>query len=280
MYMNIFWDGIEPDSLADYIELYLLVTKAKLSKSDILSFVQNNEQVSEEDVDVAFSQLDNRLKHYYPFIPFSTNNNILVSADDISLKTHSEYAMCLLFSLNGAASQYEATHLFEDVVAESLRNHLGPHSKVKEIGRCRHLSGITKDIADFLSTCALDKPCDTDNDGGVDIISAVTFLDEKHGKLTLLTDCAAGSLWENKKAIPLTKWEELFQWGKGRPVPSIAIPGIISNEHRKEKGKEYGIIIDRPRILKGLYLYSFRKEYGSIKDKVLSWCESELKKII
>jgi hypothetical protein len=239
-------DDFLPHSLGkeiEWIELNLLRKFTSISKSTILSILQDT--ADEDTVDSWISELELRnsmlTKPYYEF----EGNTItpLLSWQDCP-----EYYLCLHFACYGASKDTVGTRLFERISAIALKNFIGGEVYALGFPNEGNLNTHLDEIAlKCFETRGMQANSDYKDDG-VDVICYKSFNDNKSSNLYVLLQCAAGIHWKTKKTIELDRWSQYIYWTRKNIITSISTAEHVKKSQWEKSATDFGIIMDRTRI--------------------------------
>ncbi len=266
----------DTDRLSDWIELYVLSEKRPISKSKIISILEDNFVEADEDkVDSAMTELTRRLDLYGKVKPYDISGSIINPKFD--WKKYPGHTLCLYYSTYGAASPDKGTKLFEQLTKACIEKEL----KCKSI-----LFGFPSTVSfkSQLDTFAAqirehrdEDPGPDDKDRGVDIIARKEFDDRRSNVFLLFIQCAAGKHWSDKKPVAITSYRRFFSFNYDIAIPSLSITQIISISEWRNATDDYGLIFDRARLFR-MFTSSNYPVKGQLKTQVTNWCKSKLSK--
>ncbi|MEP6468148.1 MAG: hypothetical protein ABJC24_00095 [Chloroflexota bacterium] len=240
------------------------------------------------DVWTDFANRAHRLGEQYPFV---VDGEVLRRKTDSWKECVSFTALSLLACITRYPDTYHvpefagATYqrLFEKVVQAASRTLLGgtsvrfgvpreddwPTSIHERIARLGDELGLH--VEDLTG-----KVYPTDADRGLDIASRMAFGMEGPASVILITQCATGKHWKEKKGEPsYTDWQDILRWDS-RLIRTVAIPFWIQDSntfvqiHRRFDG---AVVLDRARILAGVPDAGLDVAH---KVKLEGWCAAQL----
>lgn len=261
--------------IADWIELYVLSERKPISKSKIISVIENHSGEADEiKIDSAIQELIRRLLLYGNVKPYSIKNNIVTP--NFNWKKYPELTLCLLFSTHGAIKAHKGSKLFEQLTKSCVDFFLGSDSM-----NFGFPSGISfKSQLDKLATKCneerRDNPKSTDKDRGVDIVAWSTFDDSRNSNIYILLQCAAGGNWKDKSVMPyMASWRRYISWNTSTTIPAISITQIIESDDWTNAVDQLGFIIDRARLFRTITSTGYKTNV-QLKKQITDWCQSKL----
>lgn len=263
-----------PESIADYIEWYVLFHNKSISKSKLLSLL---EDTKEETVDDALNEIGRRVGLYGDSSPINTKGNRIIPRKD--WQQIPEMIMCLIFSLQGVeniAGQDNGTKLFEQLCREAVKGYLGGEIQIIGFPNNLDLKTQIENLCLKMKERLGDRiPNSQDKDKGVDLIAWLSHGDGRPNQVALLVQCAAGTNFSSKKSISSTAWGDFINWSV-KPLCSIAIPKIPSSDEFIEIRDDYSLIFDRVRLIRGIDKNTSRNI--TLFQTILDWCKAKLSK--
>lgn len=226
----------------------------------------NNEYISKESLrneltshddesDVLENKLNDSIKKYKEIVElynaevfeFDEENEIFKISDNFKAKN--EYLYCL-YCMENKFRNNEDTLLFEKITAEAIKKYLGKNSQYKLIDNQQDQVSIEeicqKDLSEQAQNNA-DEKFRNDNPR-CDIISWKK-IDNRKGKLIILTQCKSGKKWKDGDPVNLRLWTESLINFTSPPIIAYAITDLLSDEEITRYSKEKGLIFDRVRII-------------------------------
>lgn len=277
--------SIPPDynsvvQVCDWIELYILCDSLRLSKSKLIRILNSN-GVNSTEVLIAdvYSELERRQKMMGVNPAFIIDANQIIKRNGLVWNDIPEYAMCLIFSLQGVKKikgDDDGTKLFERISRDVIASYLDGEAIVLGFPNNTNLN---KQIESFalksFETKSVDrKPANTDKDKGVDIIGWKPHKDERSNQIVLLIQAAAGYHWNLKKAVSTAAWRDFIKWSALVNIGIIVASTL--DEIKFEKARDdYNLVFDRIRIYISLYQRNLAID-DSLRDLVKEWCKKEL----
>ena len=111
-----------------------------------------------------------------------------------------------------------------------------------------------------------------DRDRGLDVAARLELAGNSDGSIVLLTQCATGANWLDKRGEPsLEDWRDLLQWN-GKLLRGVAVPWRLEDPWSIKRAYRHfdAMILDRPRIAQG---DPDRFLDDECKDEIRGWCE-------
>lgn len=262
--------------IADWIELYVLSEGKSISKSKILSILENNSaDVGEEDIDSAISELNRRLYLYGVVKPYEINGNIITRTFD--WKKYPEHTLCVYYSTFGAGNPDRGTKLFEQITKLYLEKELNYKSALFGFPIGSSFKTQLDSFANEIRENRYDNPNPHDKDRGVDIIAWKEFDNIRPNVILLFIQCAAGKHWNEKKQISLDSFRSFFSYTREATIKSLAITQIIDISDWRNATADYGLVIDRARLFR-MITSPKNKTTVKLKNQIIDWCKTKLRK--
>jgi len=266
--------------VADWVELNVVYFQISLSKSKLISILEDNEfepddsDSWDEFYDSILQEIDRRIFLYGAGSPIKIAGNVVEPVKN--WQDCPEYILCLHFSYWGAENAHQGTKLFERVSNEALKSYLSGKAITLGFPNANSLSDQLDALAEELYEQRGNRnPEPADKDRGVDVIGWIPFDDERNSQIIILMQCAAGRRWDKKKNIPLSTWAQYIHWNFYTTVPSISVTEVIDDKRWQNKVGDYGIIFDRARIYKNIYKPTFVID-TTLRTEILGWCTNNL----
>jgi hypothetical protein len=266
--------------ISDWAELNVIFNNTTLSKAKLVSLLEDNGY--EEDVDYegdalfdsVLQELEKRKLLYGINPPYDVTNSLITPL--INWNDFPEYLLCLIFSYWGAANSQGGTSLFEQISDIALKNYLNGETIILGFPNAGNLPVQLDNLATTLieDRGAKNPPVQA-KDRGVDVIGWKSFGDGRKGQIIVIMQCAAGRNWNLKKPIILDVWAQYVNWNFYTTVPSMSITEILPNKKWSDATETYGIIFDRARIYRNLYLPNTTID-PILKAGILQWCSDKL----
>lgn len=246
-------DPDDQQGVADWVELAVSVLQERCSQS----YLQRQLSVADERdfepmVKGVWQELKRRADLYGdPAYDFDGDSII---PRRTSINSH-VYRACLIWSYAGnALNPSSSGMLFERVACEALRLYLG--GKCEQLGwpKNRNLADGVDRIADAMFEMRGQlKPQTRLKDRKVDGIAWIPFgpTDSRHGKVSMLMQCGAGSNWRLKPAVSAYGWRDYISFAC-EPMIVFAVPVVVANDIWRLESGEKGMLLDRVRIVHAL----------------------------
>jgi hypothetical protein len=266
--------------VSDWAELSVVFYNSKLSKSKLISLLEDNgysediDYKGDELFDSIILELEKRKSLYGSTPPYTIVNNIISPL--INWQDYPEYLLCLIFSYWGAADSHEGTKLFEQVSNIALKNYLNGEAITIGFPNEGNLPTQLDSLAALINEDRSNKnPPSHSKDRGVDVIGWNSFGDNRRGQIIILMQCAAGGNWSKKKNILLSVWSQYIHWYFETTIPSMAITEILPSTKWANAVENYGIMFDRARLYRYLYKHATSVDLA-LRNEVILWCNSKL----
>lgn len=268
-------DPESPFTIADWVELHVAVNQQSVSKTEIGSVVEA--VAGEEPAEPLLTDVWRRLirrSELYEDPPYRMVGGT-IEPIPFSL-TRVDYHLYLLLSLFGGSDQL-STKLFERVTCGALSEYMNGNAIVIGFpagpGQPTTIEEKTKYIADRLNEEFSTSPSPRFKDRGLDVVCWKPFNDGRSGQIVLLVQCAAGYNWADKQAVPIDAWIQYIHWAV-KPIKAFAVPGIIRDRDWHDRNTDFGLIVDRVRLLN--FLHSGVQDV-QLKSDVQVWVQQKLK---
>jgi len=295
--------------LADWVELCAIVgPPGEVSQVDVYRMLGEEESyrdsyrddplAPEDDVMLALAEdvwslLSARESLLGRAYPFTVDDDLLLRSRKSWRDTPSYTAMLLIASLLQyppdiqvcSVDGFTFRQLFEKIVQASGRGLFGgPSVRFGVPPEPGWPTGFRERVKKLADEMALDlgnidaQTHSREQDRTLDVCSRLSFGDDGPGSIAVLTQCATGKNWKDKRGEPsLAEWRSMFVWEE-QLVRSIAVPLWIG------KRREYGslhrhfdaMILDRPRLLSGRPDRFLDK---AARKSVRQWCEAQIKRL-
>ena len=265
--------------VADWIELFVLVNNSPISKSKIISNLQNSLTIDEDDVDSALLELERRLLLYGKVKPFEVQKSIVIPK--IEWEEFPEYILCLYYSTYGVgtvkkgAKRDNGTKLFEDITKECLELFFQTSGHLFGFPNTLSFKQQLDNFAKIINEKRFEDPMPHDKDRDVDLIIFKRFDEVRDNSMLFFVQCAAGKNWDDKKAVATESYRRYMSLSLKSHVSSLAITQIVDINDWRNACDDYGIVIDRARLYQ-----IFSPDKGAIskglKDTIIKWCKSKL----
>lgn len=269
--------------IADWIELHLMVANTAISKSKIISVLENNGvSIEEQDVDSVFSELERRQLLYGKVKPYQISGTNV--SPNFNWKKMPEFVLCLYYSTYGVGRISKGgkrdigTKLFEDITKSCLEKYLSSSSFAFGFPRRMSFKNQLDLFAKKINEIRNENPNPHDKDRDVDIILCKQFDESRNNCILFFVQCAAGKNWDEKKPVAIESYRRYFSFSNKTVISSIAITQVVDLEHWKNACDDYGIILDRAR----LYRIFSNKSYQipkKLKSELIEWCNYRMNSV-
>ena len=264
------------DVLADWIEGSALFKEVRVSKTDVLDILSEEEVYSDMDFANGFiSDVWNELEHR---AKYGRINALKIDARGIeqadSWENFPAYSFCLALSLREwcsctDSSYIEQGELFErltecSLTARGWRLLRTGWSSTNQSNLAELVQKISSHIGHPVGYGVEQQTSPKVKDAGLDLVCDQPFLDSRGGSPLYFFQCASGAHWEEKTMTPdLRFWEKLINFSNS-PIRGFAIPYVLSPKHfRRISNSINGMLLDRLRLL-------------GLPDGVNDWINPEL----
>lgn len=262
-------------NVADWVEFYVFAMDNNLSKSQLLSFIEDSSG-SEPDqtfIDDIWLELERRLFLYGDNKPYQLEDREVIPL--INWRDFPEYLMCIILSIDGnSVDSVRTGKLFERLSSKAVSKYFDGNSII--YGHPSRQS--VRDIARSISETFIREHSSNFKDRGVDIICWKPFNDSRKSQTVALIQCAAGFNWDKKLLdIPYKAWIQCIHWGAD-PLKGFTVPTVINEKRYDDVVTDAGIMFDRPRIYQNT-------QYNSVDDTnltadLINWCEHRVNSFV
>lgn len=263
--------------VADWAELTMAINGCSLSSADISATVESasNEETDEPFLVDVWSELERR-SGLYENMPYEISDGVAKPTTSFGVRT--DYLVCLLLSLFGNPDK-SGSSLFERLTGHALSFYLSGDPIVfgwpPISGQPINIEEKTRFIANQLHERFIEAPDRRYKDRGLDVVSFGPFGDGRSGQVVILVQCAAGKHWALKQPVPQDAWEEYIHWG-AKPVRGFAIPQIIRQRDWHDRHKDFGLMIDRVRLVN---LLQAGVADPDLQKDLSSWVQQQLSEV-
>lgn len=264
----------DPNSVsdvADWVEFYIYAMNNSLSKSELLSFIEDSSGSEPEQsfIDDIWLELERRLVLYGTLKPYELEVREVLPL--LKWQDIPEYLTCLILSIDGNSVESVKTgKLFERLSSKAVSNYFSGISIIYGHPSKQTLKNISSEIVETF----IKEPSSNFNDRGVDIICWKSFNDNRKGQITALIQCAAGFNWDKKLlGIPYKAWTQYIHWGAD-PLKGFTAPVVINEKRYDDVVTDAGIMFDRPRIYRNVQ-YNYTIDNTLVSD-LIEWCEPKI----
>ena len=251
------------DVLADWIEGSVLLNQTRISKSDIVDRLIEEEVYRSEDfarelIADIWSDLRYRVAH-------GRIRALRIDSDGVIPRGHwSEfpaYSFCLTLALRDWCSFVDNSHreqgdLFERLTECSMGAR-GWRTRITgwPTTNASNVRELVEEVASHIKEPVagnIEEWIEEDGkDGGLDLVCDKPFADDRGGHPLYFFQCASGRNWKSKIKTPdLEYWEDLIDF-VFTPTRGLAIPYVLSTkrEFRRIANRVDGILLDRLRLM-------------------------------
>ena len=264
--------NVDIGSLADWIEASCFLLQERVSKSDIVDILieeqicdASNQRMARQIADRGFDEVHQRLKH-------SNCAKVIVRKRDhfspgMGLEDNPLYGFFLALSVSRIYPDWARSFtdhpyqgdLFERAI-EAIFPGLLPGWSVYRAGwspdNAVNIPSIVEALSPLLNTPGhptIDRWVpDLSKDGGLDLVCYRSFNDNREAMPSYLVQCASGANWRTKVSTPnADEWSKYLDTAVS-PSTAIAAPFVIDDKELRLAGLKGQItIFDRTRLLQG-----------------------------
>jgi hypothetical protein len=259
--------------VADWVEFYVCATKNGLSKSELLTYIEDSSG-SEPDatfIDDVWQELEIRLSLYggeKP--PYEVNAREIISL--IDWESHPEYLVCVILSIDGNAIDSVSTgKLFERLSCKAVKKYFNGEAVIYGFPQKQTVEEISLLMNETFSF----NPSSNFKDRGVDIICWKPFGDKRKSQISAIIQCAAGFNWKGKLlSIPVDAWRQYILWSGSLPIKGFTTPTIINEDVFHDVVTDSGLMFDRPRLYRNLQHEN--NDDANLQNDLINWCTSKI----
>ena len=260
--------NVELDCMCDWIEGCITFSTDRLSLSDIVDILCENDiyrsqDFAKEHVGNAFLELSRRADCLGHVVPYEVMSTRLVQRHQ--WKDAPAFAFCLMLSLQVLYRSHFKTFghdyteqgvLFERLTVASLdclgwTTHSTAWSKKASHNFRDRVEALAGHLGEASRVDGIEKWANEDaKDGGLDVVCHFAFADRWSGRPLLYVQCASGENWKEKRATPnLDLWDKLLDVAT-RPRHGISIPfTLLADDFRKAANfNGLSLLLDRHRL--------------------------------
>jgi hypothetical protein len=283
------------DVVCDWIEASVLFTADRVTTSDVLDALIEEQVYEDEDfanafIDDAFQVIQRRISRIGPKPALRVSRNALERA--VNWTDAPAHSYCLAVALRHRYASWkdsfpgtyvEQGDLFEKLASEALQ---GLGWSVVRIGWSgvkaqKKFAEAVEGIADYLNEGFHgDEIPDEVKDAGVDLVCVRKFLDELGGHPSYLVQCGSGENWQTKLGSPsLESWRDMIRF-TAPPARALAIPFAFArkDEFRAKRLSNGGLLLDRYRLLSAAG-HSPKWLSTGLAKELVSWLRPAIKAI-
>lgn len=259
--------------VADWVEFYVNATKSDLSKSELISYIEDSSG-SEPDaafIDDVWQELEFRLFLYgAENPPYRVDPREIIPLIDWNIKP--EYLACVILSIDGNSVDSASTgKLFERLSCKAVKKYFNGEAVIYGFPNKQSI----KDITVLMNETFGFNPSSNFKDRGVDIICWKPFGDKRKSQISAIIQCAAGHNWKGKLlSIPIDAWKQYILWSGSLPIKGFTTPTIIDDGIFYDVVTDSGLMFDRPRLYRN-FLHDNNDDADLHRD-LISWCASKV----
>lgn len=259
--------------VADWVEFYVCATKSNLSKSELLSYIENSSG-SEPDatfIDDIWQELELRLSLYgNENPPYEVDVREIISL--IDWENNPEYLVCVILSIDGNSIDSASTgKLFERLSCKAVKKYFNGEAVIYGFPKKQTLQEITSLMNETFSF----NPSSNFKDRGVDIICWKPFGDKRKSQISAIIQCAAGHNWKGKLlSIPVDAWRQYILWSGSLPIKGFTTPTIIDEAVFHDVVTDSGLMFDRPRLYRNFQHEN--NDDADLQNDLINWCTSKV----
>lgn len=282
-------NNIKTEILGDWLEGSLLFFGEKISKSDVVDFLREQEICEGQDlahtiVDAGWQELRRRKKIAQIDTRLSIEKNSISCSglwqDDPIRAFFVGLSLFYAFPDWGADRRNASVQglLFEKVV-EKIAASLLPGWETYRVGWApdnpASIYTIVKDLSEKLN-CSGHPNLETwvpdaAKDAGLDLVCFRQFADEREALPVYLLQCASGSNWRSKVNTPNPNDWQKYLDAAVRPGTGIAAPFVIPAKKLKVASLQgQAIVLDRLRLLRAFYSDENAID-DNLKQELVGW---------
>ncbi len=257
-------------SLGDWLEACLLFSQERVSKSDVVDLLIEEQICNDDDQDLAYRIAThgweelNRRKRWGGLslgIDFTRDRLTRIAAWEDDLFS----SFMVLLSLFRIYPKWAGDHrdyvgqgdLFErctEVICPSLLPGWKTYRSGWTPDDAKNIPGIVEALCDLLHTSGAtdlgEWIAPQGNDGGLDLVCYRTYGDERQGTPVFFLQCASGKNWRDKIHTPNGETWKKYLNAAVTPSTGIIAPFVIENAELKRASLEgQAIVFDRIRLL-------------------------------
>lgn len=271
MARSVLKHNVDRDKLCDWIEASAVFQADRLSKSDVIDVLVENEVYETQDfaseiVEDAWNILQHRINYLQSPLGIAVDQNRITRERD--WKTFPAYGFCLALSCSELyprwSNQWTTApsvqgDIFEELTAESLRRAFGgwtirrvgwsPENKAKLRTTIGEIISELNEVAGSEIDLYVDQHS---NEIGLDVLAYFPYQDGVASFPVFMVQCASGKNWIGKRQTPdINIWRSVISFAS-HPVRGFAMPFAFASprDFRKHAKTVDGMFIDRTRLLK------------------------------
>lgn len=287
--------NVRLDVLADWVEASVLLLGGKISSTEVVDVLCENEVYRSQDfarerIGDAWIELGRRMQA----LGGSTKPVALRRSGIEASCTWREvpaYAFCLVVAIQawfaGWARQFGPNYtrqgeLFERIVEEALRAQGWSTARTGwSRTHPRKLGQVIQRVADELAERVIPGGQRWTkagaNEAGLDVLCFRPFRDGRGGRPVFLVQCASGARWEEKLGSPdLHVWQKLLDFSV-HPARGFAIPfALCEDDFRHVCTRTNGLVLDRYRLLQAPWAVRCGWMTAGLRADLIEWLEPRI----
>jgi hypothetical protein len=261
--------------LSDWVELYLLWEGISISKSRLISLLEDETGTADETkVDSVFAELDRRLRLYGTRRPYRINGATVHRL--IKWSRYPEHTLSVIYSTYSAETPDSGTQYFEHITKLCVEVALNCKAYRFGFPNSKTLVQQLDEFALLIKEPRIGNPAATANDRGVDIVAYKQLDDARENAILVFIQCAAGKHWFRKKRVPISSFRRYLNFDSDSAIAAVSSTHVIALGSKwTDAIDDYGVIIDRARLYKIISSPQFTANV-SLRNSVTKWCRKQL----
>lgn len=276
--------------LADWLELYALLSPDRNSSRGDLDSALRTASHSELDDDVeieqkileVFGEFEQRAEAAKEAYPFDIDYRGILTLRADGWKASPVYVFCLCLSYYPLQETRVGPKLFEQVSCLAARSYL----RGEAVGFGSPRTSLPPSFASaVIELCTLigegggyqEQPSLDCKDDTLDLVAWKDFVDRRPSKVLMFGQCGAGRGWPDKlgQLQPSAFWRQWMRVGSVSPEPirSFFTPYRVSQRRWEHYARQAGVLFDRCRIA----YWAYREETDH--SSVIEWTEDFLGRV-
>lgn len=262
--------NVELDALCDWIEGSVAFTVTRISQSELVDVLCENNIYASQDMASArlgdaWAELRRRAQLLETGCPFALNGPRIDRT--MKWRANAAYAFCLMVSLQAWYKAWAREkfgddfrtqgELFERLTEEALafdgwETHRTGWSQSKPDKIAAVVAGVAEHIVEDERPESIPKWTKEEaNEAGLDVVCSRPFGDNRAGRPLYFVQCASGANWNDKLHTPvLSVWDKLIDFAN-KPQKAFALPfALLEAPFRHTALRVEGMILDRYRLLR------------------------------
>jgi len=280
-------DPTDPIQLADWLELYAVISPdLNSSRGDLesvlrtasISELADDEEIERKVLDV-FNELEQRAESAGESYPFAFDYAGVLQLKSMNWEDFPIYMFCLCLSYYPLRETRVGPKLFERISCWAAKGYL--HGSAVGFGAPREELPSSFDAA-VVEMCRLigegeyrEQPSLHRQDDTLDLVAWKDFVDRKPSKILMFGQCGAGRNWTDKlgELQPDVFWN---QWLAGLvspfPMRSFFTPYRVQQEMWELHARKAGILFDRCRVA----FWAHQQQDEADLPRLVAWVEDFL----